>query len=81
MMEKDIFDELGESWPSPIVARKEVGRFSGGILNPRTQANLDSLGLGVPGKFYVGPRQVAYPVKELVKWLRERSKNSSQGGE
>ena len=34
---------LQEKWPSPYVAREEVGRFSGGVLNPRTLANFDSL--------------------------------------
>jgi len=69
----DIYDELATRWPSPIVARKEVGRFSGGVLNPRSMANLDSLGEGVPGKFQAAPRKIAYPVKELVKWMRDRA--------
>lgn len=70
----DIYDELAARWSSPVVARKEVNRFSGGILNPRTLANLDSLGQGPTGKFQVGPRQVAYPVRELIDWMRERGK-------
>lgn len=69
----DIYDELAARWASPVVARKEVNRFSGGILNPRTLANLDSLGQGPTGKFQVGPRQIAYPVKDLVTWMRDRA--------
>lgn len=70
----DIYDELAAAWPAPIVARREVGKFSGGVLNPRTMANLDCLGLGVPGKFQCGPRQVAYD------WMRERGKKTKKGG-
>jgi len=66
----DIYDELAARWPSPVVARKEVGKFSGGILNPRTLANLDSLGKGPDGKFQVGPRKIAYPVNSLIIWMR-----------
>lgn len=76
----DIYDELAAAWPAPIVARREVGKFSGGVLNPRTMANLDCLGLGVPGKFQCGPRQVAYPVGELVDWMRERGKKNQKMG-
>lgn len=71
----DIYDELAARWPAPIIARREVFRFSGGILNPRTLANLDAAGLGPRGKFTAGPRQVAYVVKDLVAWMRERGKN------
>jgi hypothetical protein len=29
------FDELVRAWPSALVARREVARFSGGLLYPR----------------------------------------------
>jgi hypothetical protein len=63
---------LRENWPAPYVARKEIERFSGGMLKPRTLANLDSLGVGVPGRFTVG-KSVMYPVKELINWLEARA--------
>lgn len=65
------FDQLKKSWRAPLVARREVGRFSGGMLTPKTMANHDSLGTG-PKRIRIG-RQVAYPVDALVEWLRERS--------
>ena len=71
-MKGDIYDELAARWPSPIVARKEVGRFSGGVLNPRSMANFDSLREHT-GKIQIGPRQVAYDVEKLVLWMRNRS--------
>lgn len=67
-----IFQKMVEAWPSPIVARTEVSVFSGGLLNEKTMANSDSLGVGVVGRFRIG-RKVVYPVSELIKWLEARS--------
>jgi len=67
-----IFQKLKENWSSPIVARHEVAKFSGGLLNPRSMANLDSLKQGCPGKITVG-RRVAYPVDALIEWMQERA--------
>lgn len=70
-MEK-ILQEMAEKWKSPIVARTEIGVFSGGLLNEKSMANKDSLGVGVKGRFRIG-RKVVYPVAELIKWLEARS--------
>lgn len=69
---KQVFDldELAEAWMAPIVRRGDVGIFSGGFLNPRTLANLDSLGKG-PGKIVIGGR-VCYSTKDLVAWMKQR---------
>lgn len=75
-----LSQKLIASWPSPIVARAEVGRFSGGLLHPRTMANLDAQGVG-PGKIVVGGRvvagqvrggRVAYDRDALAAWLESR---------
>ena len=63
---------MAEKWPSPVVARDQVDRFSGGIINPRYLANLDSQGRGPGGRFRVG-RKIAYPVAEFITWLESRS--------
>jgi len=65
--------KLKESWPSPYVSRDKVSEFSGGILNPRTLANLDALGIGPKGRIRVNGKKVAYSVDALVEWLEERS--------
>lgn len=65
------FQTMKKAWPSSIVARSEVGRFSGGILTPGNLANLDCLGKG-PERIRIG-RKVAYPVDALVDWLKEKS--------
>lgn len=69
----DDFSSLAEKWPSSIVARTEVKKFTGGILSGKTLANLASKGEPVPRSIYVG-RKVAYSAKELSLWLLERSK-------
>jgi hypothetical protein len=64
------FNELAEVWGAPIVTRSDVGKFSGGLLHPRTMANLDSLKKG-PGKIVVGGR-VCYATRALVAWMKAR---------
>ncbi len=67
------FDKLAEAWQSPLVARSEVGKFSGGILHPRTMANRDSLrGSDSPSKIVIG-RKVCYETRALVEWMKKRA--------
>jgi len=68
------FDELATKWPSAWVARNDVGKFSGGLLNPKTLANLDSCGKGIPNRFRVG-RLVAYRANDLINWLKSRTES------
>lgn len=72
-MEKTSVDLkwLADKWPSEVVAREEVGRFTGGILAPKSMANLDSLGLG-PEAIRIG-KKVAYRTSTLIAWLEDRS--------
>ena len=71
-MEASIFQEMLAKWPSAVVARTEIAVFSGGMIKEKYAANLDSCGLGCPGRFRVG-RKVCYPAKNLVAWLESRS--------
>lgn len=66
------FQSMADNWPSPFVARQEVGKFTGGIINPKYLANLDSQGKGPEGRIRVG-RKIAYPVSPFIVWLEERS--------
>ena len=70
-MQKDIFQEMADKWPSAVVARTEVDKFSGGLMTSKYMANLDSAKQG-PARVRCG-RKVIYPVQSLVRWLRERS--------
>lgn len=66
------FQSLADKWPSAFVARQEIQRFSGGIINGKYIANLDSQGAGPSGRVRIG-RKIAYPVNELVRWLESRA--------
>lgn len=70
-MKQDIFQEMADSWPSEVVARTAIKRFTGEMISAKYIANLDSEGKG-PVRITMG-RKVGYPVKELVDWLRRRS--------
>lgn len=72
-MEKDIFQEMADKWPSAVVARTEIEKFSGGLMSAKYMANLDSLKLGCE-RITCG-RKVGYPVHSLINWLRDRASN------
>ncbi len=67
----DIFQEMADRWPSAVVARTEMERFTGGLISGGCLANLDSAGAG-PARVKMG-RKVGYPIKSLIEWLRARS--------
>lgn len=74
----DIYEKMKEKWPSAVVAQTEVGKFSGGLINPRSLCNMNSLGLGPNGKYRLG-RKVFYDIDVLVSWIRERVDQPSCG--
>lgn len=67
------FSTMADRWSSPYVARDQVKKFTGGIINPRTLANLDSKGEGPRDRVRVG-RKIAYPVDKFIQWLEGRAK-------
>jgi hypothetical protein len=69
--------KLISKWPSAYVARSEVARFSGGLFQPGTLANLDSKGEGPEGRIRIG-RKVAYEIHSLVRWMEKRNRVDSQ---
>ena len=72
MQTENRFRSLAEKWPSAFVARQEVARFTGGLVNCKTLANLDSKKQGPP-RIRLG-RKIAYPVPEFIAWLESRIK-------
>jgi len=68
MEKSSLFSNMAERWPSSMVARTEIERFTGGLLSEKYIANLDSRGLGPRGRIRCG-RKVAYPVDQLIEWL------------
>lgn len=78
MSRTDYFGQLVVKWPSAWVARKEVARFTGGVISGKTLANLASKGELVPDAIRVG-NKVAYDVVELADWLRQRLTKVEKG--
>lgn len=70
MGEKFDFQKLADAWGAPLVMRRDIGRFSGGALHPRTMANRDALGTGIPGRIVIEGK-VAYPTSEVIRYLEE----------
>ena len=71
-MKNDIFDDMVRAWGSPVVARREAKKFSGGIADTKALANADCEGRGPKGKFNCG-RFAVYPAESLAAWLRAKS--------
>ena len=70
------FSSLKDSWPSDLVARTEIGTFTGGLISEKSMANRDSLHIGVPNRVRVG-RKIAYRIDDLIAWLEARSQQLS----
>jgi hypothetical protein len=65
----DVFDAMIEKWPSPIVTRQEVKTLTGGLISPKTLANLACIGDGPPCEALGGKK--VYRIETFVPWLRE----------
>lgn len=65
--------ELLQSTFPAIIARTEVGRLTGGIIQPGTMANLDCLGKGPVGRFLIG-KKICYERDPFIDWLLSRVK-------
>lgn len=63
--------ELVRAWPSNIVCRDQLGKFSANLLHPRTMSNADSRGEGPAGAIYFG-RKVAYPTAAVADYIAAR---------
>ncbi len=63
--------QLKEQYPFGI-PRKRLQFATGGILHPRTAANLDSLGQGIPGRFKIN-RMTIYPVADVISYIQSKT--------
>jgi len=68
------FKSLAEKWPSTVVARSEIKKFSGGLISAKTLANAQWKGVA-PRSYQFG-KKVFYHVDDLIQWMSER-----QGGD
>jgi len=66
--EQIVFVRAWEEQLPPVIARKEVGWFLGGIITTGCLAKEDSRGKGPQGRVAIGSC-VAYPTRNLLVWL------------
>ncbi len=71
-------DQMVKQWDSNIVCRSEAGRFTGGLVSPKTLSNADALGKGPKPRFrYSG--KVAYPATAIAEYLAPRLELEEMG--
>lgn len=66
------FSQIIKNNPSGYILRTKLSEATGGLLHGRTEANNDSLGVGIPGRIMIGKRKVAYPVQSVVEYLQSK---------
>ncbi len=69
-LQESIMKALIENWPSPIVPRSRFYEFSGGLIKPKTMANIDSLKEGPPR--LTSRKQALYSTVDAAAWLVKR---------
>jgi hypothetical protein len=65
--EQEFVQNLAENLP-PVIARKKINRFLGGIVAPQTLCNADHKGEGPEVAYMIG-RSVAYSTIPLLEWI------------
>ena len=73
MQNSKLLQQLSTELPV-FFTRKQACIHLGGLLSPRTLANLDSKGCGCPEKKLIGGK-IVYPRSEFLKWLESRMTN------
>lgn len=54
-----------------VIFRSELSDITNGVFNSRTQANKDSIGTGISGRFKLF-NKVAYPSEEVIRYIKGR---------
>jgi hypothetical protein len=67
---KDLERLLHAKYPLGV-PRKHIGEATGCVLHPRTCANFDCQGEGIPGRYKIG-RQMVYPVVGIIAILKSK---------
>ncbi len=79
-MNEELIQKFKNSWNSPIVPKKEIASFTGGLLKPQTLTNLTAQGNGPPKPFYIRGR-ACYDIDVLLTWLLEGMTEKYEGFE
>lgn len=67
-----FFNTIEKSLPA-VFTRRKASEALGGLIAPKTFANLDSSGQG-PDKIYMG-KKVGYERESFMKWLKNHIKS------
>ena len=65
-----VVDAMGENYPHPVIPRKDIPKFTNGMLSYKGQVNLDARGEGPPS-FLCG-RQRGYDKAAYCRWLKKK---------
>ena len=66
-----IIQSIIDNNPYGFILRPNLNEKTGGLLNSRYMANLDSLGQGIKHRFKVG-KKTAYPISSVIEFLRDK---------
>ena len=74
-----IVENCKREWPSPLIARTEIFKATGGLISERYQANIDANPtIDSPPRFRCG-RKVVYPRDAYFDWLKTRMAPINKG--
>ena len=71
MNKDELKKQLLETMP-PVFVRQQVRELTGGMIDGRTLANLDSKGEGPEGKVKMGKTKAGYLREPFVDWFLNR---------
>lgn len=71
-MEIDL-EKIAEEWPSPFVARSEIGNFTKGLYKPNTLNTYDAKGCGIKRRLQRGMK-IAYLKEDVIEWIKNKKK-------
>ena len=71
MGKDDLRKQLLEIMP-PVFVRQQVRELTGGMIDGRTLANLDSRGEGPEGKVKMGKTKAGYLREPFIDWFLNR---------
>lgn len=67
-------DKLDNDWPSPIVARSEMGKFTQGLYKPQSFRTFDGKKEGIKRKIKLN-NKIAYLKSDVIEWLKAKLQN------
>jgi len=69
-----VLDSLADKWPSTVVSRAELHKLTGGVLNGRTMANIESLGTSDRIPCFRMKKTVFYTVSDVIDYIKRNTR-------